>query len=469
MKNYFLLFIISFLFGYTANAQLDIKTFPIDQFKLPDIDRQALDLSGNFLGDFNTSVNNEANQSYTTSQFRPQLGLNYSRYINRADVQAYYGISTYPDLSLESTNNDFAEQKINSTTFRPEIHFSGQRAKYKGLHFTSIGASGNVNYYHYSETVKEAGLEDKAGAHDLDLGLFIPLGIGKGRVEVVSDMAMALFLLDDAVQSGVDGSLISNDQVNAFAARMATLRNERVFDTRVKRTYELKELYNFMKDNHWTLADDPGFFTVLTDNWLYNMNVSRLSGKKWTYSFIPSFELDNYKTTHNGEEPNLYNSNSLGGAFRIDFEKYKPVNIHRDIFRTHSLSVGVNTDINDSDFNEGQTESFHADFTTSIGRQWIPDSRTLVAASVQVYYSYTHPFEESGLFPQDDHQAGMSLIGRANYFISYRTRLFADFDMSYNYHRNGDYIFIHPYPYDLERVDTGFNVRLNGGITVSIF
>lgn len=469
MKNYFLPLLISILFYNLATAQFTIESYPIDQFRLPDIDRQAMEFSGNLIGDFNSRSNSRLDHSYTTSQFQPQVGLFYSRYINREDLQAIYSVSTYPDLLMESTSNDFSDKKNSSSAFRPDLIFSGDWLKYHGNRFTSIGTLGNVFYNQHFEKQEESGFTDKIHSHTLDVLLELPVGFGTGRLEQVSDMAMALFLLNDAMQAGIDGSLISPDQVNTFAARMVTLRNERVFDTREKRIYELRELYTYMKENSWTIADDPGFFTVLTDNWLYNMNVSRLSGKRWTYEFIPSYRFSNYKSKINEEDPYSTNSQTLEGGLRATFEKYKPVNVHHDIFRTHAINLGVSRNIDHSGFNDRNYDALHAGLSTSVGQQWIPNSRTVVKASFLLNYDYTHPFSFNAQLPEDDHFVTLSLNGTANYFISYRTQFFANFTMSYNYHRSGEYILVDTNPFDIEEVDNGFHVMLNGGITVSIF
>ena len=469
MKKYFLLILLSLLFYQLTDAQFVIDNYPIDQFKLPDIDRQSLEFAANLLGDFNTRSNGSSNQSLTTSQFSPQVSLFYNRYINRENLQAFYAASTSPDLHMQNSGNEFSDVSNKSTSLRPDIHFTGERLSYRGSNFTRLGVEADINYIQDYETNTEAGLESKFRSHDLDTYLEIPVGFGTGRLEVVSDMAMALFLLNDAMYAGIDPFTISPDQVNAFASKMVTLRNERVFDTRVKRIHELRELYNFMKENNWTIAEDPGFFTILTDNWLYNTNVNRLAGRRWSYAFVPSYQYSAGKSKVNEADPITSNINTFGGVISVEFAKYKPVNVHRDIIRIHTVHVGATHEIFHSVFGESITDNLEAGILSSIGRQWIPNSRTVVNASFLVDYTYTHPFINKFQNPRDNHEINLSLNGITNYFISYRTRLFANFVMSYNYNRTGDHILLQTNPFEIAEINNGFHVRLNGGVTVSIF
>jgi hypothetical protein len=160
---------------------------------------------------------------------------------------------------------------------------------------------------------------------------------------------------------------------------------------------------------------------------------------------------------------------NLGGEVRIDFEKYKPVNVHHDIVRTHAVSFGVTKEILHSEFDTLALSRMYAGFGTTFGNQWIPNSRTLVSASLVVNYTYYHSFIKPSIPSDDDHRVDLSLKGTANYFISYRTRFFADFTMNYNYHSNGNFILVDSHPVNYERINNGFHVGLNGGITVSIF
>lgn len=467
MKNYLLPLFFSFLFYQLSFSQFNIANYPIDQFKLPDIDRQALEFSGNFFGDF-VSKSREGSDHYVSSQINSGANLLYSRYINRPDLQALYAISLFPGFDTRSTDNEFTGEHSNITSFDPFINYSAQRFNYRDQHFTLTGVNGFTRYDHDFRKISTAADEGKSRSHSFEFDVEFPLGIGTGRIETISDMAMALFLLNDAIQAGTDPTLVSQENVNAFASRMVTLRNERVFDSRAKRVHELRELYRFMQENHWTVADDPGFFTVLTDNWLYNVNPVRFAGRRWTYGFTPSYNYFSSSFVSNGTPSGNAHRHQFGGEFSIDFQKYKPKNVHHDFIRSHGISLGITRSVNVSELSQATTNVFIGGFTTSIGQQWLPNSRTRVTATLSGEYNYVNQFAKDG-FSRVDHVVDLSLISTADYFISYRTRLFASFNVSYDYKKNGFFSLIPSDPNTFERINTGFNIRLSAGVAVSIF
>lgn len=456
--------ILFMLFCELAHGQFSIDNYPIDQFKLPEIDRQALEFSGNFFGSFDTQ-SNEEKKSYSASNINPLASLFYSRYINRSDLQALYSASFRPDFETSSFNNEFTDEKNTTNSFGPTLGYSAQQLHYRDQPFTLIGANGTIRYNHHYRSITTSADVDQSRFNSFEFTINLPLGIGSGRIETVSDMAMALFLLKDAIQVGTDPTLITPEQVNDFASRMVTLRNERVFDTRVKRMHELRELYNFMLENNWTVANDPGFFTVLTDNWLYNINPARFSGRRWTYGLTPKYRYVTSSGVVNGTPSGNVHSNRFGGELSVDFEKYKPVNVHHDIFRTHRIGMGVTRTVSSSELSSSSDNVISGEFTTAFGHQWIPNSRTRVSASVSGEYQYIRRNDLSAV----DHLITLGLNGIANYFISYRTQLFANFDLNYNYDKNGFFASINSDPFQFEKFNTGFQVRLSAGATVSIF
>jgi hypothetical protein len=135
-----LLFIFAAILFYTVSpAQFSIKNYPIDQFKLPDIDRQALEFSGNFFGDYNSRSNEDGHLS-SSAHISPVASLLYSRYINRPNLQANYSAFFRPDLDISSTDNEFIGEKTNHTSFEPALDYSAQRLNYRDQHFTLVGA-----------------------------------------------------------------------------------------------------------------------------------------------------------------------------------------------------------------------------------------------------------------------------------------------------------------------------------------
>jgi len=199
---------------------------------------------------------------------------------------------------------------------------------------------------------------------------------------------------------------------------------------------------------------------------LYNVNPVRFSGRRWTYSLTPMYLYRTSSGVVNGIPSGNVHTSRFGGEFRIDFEKDKPVNVHHDYFRTHGISLLYSKSVNASEFSKGTSSVFVSRLTTTVGQQWIPNSRTRVTAALSGAYNFISAIDISS---PANHQITLSLLSTANYFISYRTQLFATFNIGYEYDKNGSFFAISNNPFAFERYNTGFNVGLNAGVTVSIF
>ena len=125
--------------------------------------------------------------------------------------------------------------------------------------------------YNYLKTVTdESGFPEETTINQYDFSVAVSVGLGNGRIEPINDVAMAMFVLHDAIYLGINPSFINTSSIYEFASLMAEVRNRRIFDSRRMRIQELRDLYSFMLRQNWTIPDDPGFFTVLTDNWINN-------------------------------------------------------------------------------------------------------------------------------------------------------------------------------------------------------
>ena len=444
-----------------AHAQVDFRRFPLDSFKLPDIDRSALNFSGAFFGDYSNVNLPEFNNRSLNSTFSPQVGLTYSRQINRQDIQATIAASTFHDLSISHNKLTITN---NLTDFDSRSSVFAERLKYKGTSFVETGFSISYSNFYKQRTLNE--IKENSFFSDL----FITVGTGSGRLEQVSDVAMAMFILNDALDLGLDGSTFTTEKIYEFASLMAEVRNERIFDARRKRVQELRELYNFMLNQEWVVPNDPGYFTVLTDNWTYNTRIYRTTGKRWSYLLVPEVH---YRSDHKqglisptSKQKNL----DFGGNFVIDFVRSRPKSLFMDNVRQHRLSAGM-IRRDDYDANERQSSSFmQLNIENSIGKKWYPNNRTYIICSMNADYSYYHYIDPPELIEDDDeHNVTTGLSAQFSYFISYRTQFVANASVQYAFN-NGRVISSALNNSIFSNIESsGFNANLNASIVVAIF
>ncbi|HZV71016.1 MAG TPA: hypothetical protein VFG10_15785 [Saprospiraceae bacterium] len=424
---------------FPVYSQIDFKHFPIESYKLPDIQWKGLTISGSMSGQlinenaFPTGYNNNS------SAFSLRPALTYFGFTNRSDLQSSYTISTSPDVQFNHSKNENNDRIVSSHYFLPDVRYSLQRLKYHGNSFFELGTLTNVSYF-YSKTreVDDAIVEEDSES-DFIASISVPIGFGKGRIEPLADIEMALFLLKDAVSLGLDSNLIHTDDVFAFAELMATVRNQRIFDTRRHRIAELRQLYDFMITKNWVLPSDPGFFTVLTDNWFYNFYSGRYSGNRWTYLLTPHLSYESRQRKLTGFEIPGRIIQSLGADISVQYEHFKPQSLYRNFHRQHTISTGISNYLDKNNNQKTNITSINAIITNRIGYGWFPNSRTQIYADLNVDYAYYRFINASNAnLEGDQHIVRPSLSGTGNYFVSYKTRVQVSASLGYLYNTGGN-------------------------------
>jgi len=445
------------------SAQVDIRNFPLDSFKLPDIDRSTLVFSGALFGNY-TQIDKVKTATDISSRFAPNFSLDYSRFINRPDLQASVSASLDQGLNFSHGEN-FLSASESQANYASGFQVIGSRRKYKGNSFIETGGSVFTDYDHDRSSINEERNDRFFGR------LSGTIGLGKGRIEPVSDVAMAMFVLLDAMDLGLDASSFTTESIYEFASLIAQVRNRRIFDTRRMRIAELRYLYSFMLSKAWVLPNDPGYFTVLTDNWIFNPLSFRNTGNRWRYFLSPGIQYNSLRNRDLISPELRFKNIDFGADIGIDYTRYKPVSLFKDNTRNHHLSAGITTRKYIEMPNEDQNTYFEINFNNSIGRNWYPNNRTTIQTSMNVNYSY-YRYIDQPIFPDetDQHYLSTGIGGQCTYFLSYRTRLVADAILQY-YTDTGGNIVPHSFSTNFITFEgsNGFNARISATLVVDLF
>jgi hypothetical protein len=275
----------------------------------------------------------------------------------------------------------------------------------------------------------------------------LSLGFGKGRLEMVQDAQMALFILNDMKEQGLIGKLPEAGTVNQFAQLITEINNRRVFDFRRKRIFELTQIEKFLRDKGIASTTDIRHFTIINDNWSLAFNPSRLSGSDWYFTVSSYAELGKAKQTFQDSITRTTSdsySRAIGIGPKFGYENYKPVNIkwQRD-FRTYitwqdsrrkqrnkNIWNGVPSEMT-TEWGQQQTEVY-----AFYGLGYYPNNRTKLNAGIDVKAT---KFENSSA-PHDKQLYIRPSFGlSADYFVGYRTRLYADLS-AYHEYRHFEYV-----------------------------
>ena len=399
-------------------------------FRFPDIDRRALMLDFNLQGSGTTRATSWAMPRQTSQghRFTENLNLEYSRFRNLPRLQA---LETYFfSNSLRVSTEKQSAFNIDLNTFSSDL---------------AVGASSQYRYYH--QAVRYLGLElwgevrhgfsrrdnntisDRFRANEVRAELRPQFQYGWGRIEPIDDVFLAKFMAEDMLENGLLSESLSQEQLFALGQRMAFVRNQRIFDARRLRIYELTEIDRWFKEEGLAGAGDILYFTTLTDNWLYAFRNTRFAGSRFELGVRPGL-FYRYRINRDFESDNR--ELSLNGSAR--YERHRPLNQYWQAVST--AETGLERIWQRGDL-VGNGWGPYLLLSQRYG--FYPNSRTRLDASAQLRYSYSPDFPE--LTRDDYHALDASLFFVADYFVNYQFVIRGSISAGYLWNRSQTELF----------------------------
>ncbi len=359
--------------------------------------------------DFNFSTfffSPSLNESSTNSDSfkRNYFRMGYSGLYNRFAMKGRHNIN-----SRISLINNLDIDKINDTNAanRNLLYFdfsaSTDRQYYFSNYFLNYG--GTINY-----DLNITHVDDPTNDFPNNrLSVNIPLGFGIGRVYNVSFAWQAMTLLDDLERYG---ATVNRTHNTALADYLLTNRYTRVFDNRLKRIYELEQLYAFIQEKN-ILAFNPRNAALLYDSWANETFVVRRRGTMLWAGF-------NTEYTRTGEP------NQFGYVFNIvptvNIRSYHPINKNWQLDHTGVISYSTNLKRSN---NYISNENVFAEYQIAVG--WFPSRRINARVALLSRYDYliNEFFENSSL-------VHVNLLSQFNYYFNPRMILNLSFNASFS-------------------------------------
>ncbi|MCG6190425.1 hypothetical protein K5G00_23585 [Maribellus maritimus] len=107
-----------------------------------------------------------------------------------------------------------------------------------------------------------------------------------------------IYIFEDLFENDRLNRLPGENEILQLANQIAQLRNQRFFDSRLRRIYEIETLDSLI--NHLGLVNesDATYFTSLNDMWLYGDEI-RYSGTRFQFNAFGSLFYQFDKTKYN--------------------------------------------------------------------------------------------------------------------------------------------------------------------------
>lgn len=278
------------------------------------------------------------------------------------------------------------------------------------------------------------------------------LGVGKGRLELVTDAATAMFMLKDLEKAGCLSRPLMREDVLLLSQVITSQNNFRFFDTRMKRIRQLQLVDSVLQSRGLLKTSSIQNFAILNDN-LYFTNLSpRSSGSLWSVKWRSSSNVSRgtnayegrlFDTIHTTDSINMAISNTLANALILTYTNSIPINLYWQrgwsiqLFGTLAESKFKNTIVNHS-VSEFQNNGFSANLAGSYNLIYTPTTRSTYSFSCRSFSIYN--FESTTVSRSLNEQLVANVSARrwispryqVHAGLSINANIWTDFATSYN-------------------------------------
>ncbi len=302
-------------------------------------------------------------------------------------------------------------------------------------HFTELGAdvSSDYNLYNYTATGFTGPAKNKQGYYSIAINT----GVGKGRLENITDMQNALWLNKELEEAKLLSRPLSDEELNELGQSITKGNNTRVLDVRRRTQFILKTVDNYFQGKGLIKKTDINYFAELNDILFFAVNSPRLSGTEKYIRFTPAISGGSQNVTqYNLIDKYEQRNGTRSLLFTSGFNKYIPVSLtHQNNYGASLKLAYTYKQLTDRNFISGvvnETKSSTALKQAGVNMFFqhtiYPNTRTILIFNFQSETGYQDIARQSGFY------GGADFSAIFHYFISYRTRL--NFNVGASYQKN---------------------------------
>jgi hypothetical protein len=340
--------------------------------------------------------------------------------------------SLYSSFSTGKAEDTAITNKARNFSVAPQFSILNKWFFIKNI-FTELGADLSTSLYTNKNDLSN--FPDPLKDRQANYTIAVHTGVGKGRLENITDMQNALWLYKELENAQSLSRSLSDAELNELGSTITKANNTRVLDSRKRTQYVLQTADNFFQQKSLIRKMDINYFTGLNDILFFAINNTRLAGTEKYIRLTPTLSSLNRKLITNG----VYNkyeqrADSKSILFSTGFNKYTPVNLKHQ--NNYGASIRLNyVSYNSADkyFTSGilisetkvnpilKQVSINLFFQHAI----YPNTRTVVSFDLQSEAGSQRVEDKSDFYGK------VNLSGSLNYFISYRTRFTCNLGTAY--------------------------------------
>jgi hypothetical protein len=292
MKSLFI-FITVYCLSHYSILHAQNYDFDLSDYRLPEIERHALDLNIYFNGNFGQDKYHRSSDYYNTNN-RSTSGnivFEYSALKNnallqntqRATLAMYFGYAKNKINSEDRYYNDWGKEDFIYDNLIIDFKFDNEWRwyqlpdKYFGfLPFAGFQFIKDNSHRKYISDGYISEYTDKFRTHQIRL--FAPVELGFGRIEPVNDFRHAIYIVEALEEENRLAGKVADADILELAALISELKDKRFFDARLHRIEELQRIHEFLQSQQMLKLNDAAYFATLTDIWAYGNLPFRASG-----------------------------------------------------------------------------------------------------------------------------------------------------------------------------------------------
>jgi len=437
------------------------KNFDLSKYKFPDYKRQELEFNFSTNGSTDNSkyfqneeyINNISSKNHSNAD----IGYTFNSLSRKKVDYLHSSISGIYDFTKAKSYSETEATKNIDVSSQLQFYWDRQVYWKEDKWFLDI-----TNQFQYNFHKKKTVVPQSDNQKDINHNIYIEIGVGVGvgRIEPVSDLVQACYILDKLkTQKSLSRELKEND-IFEFAKFASKLKNKRFFDARLRKIAELQALDSLLHINGLIGNNNISYFTTLNDYWSYGYFGYRYSGSVLKFWLGPEYSTSISKA--NDADSNHIWGTTYGGQ-NLRFESSKQLNLYWDCnfyigLRNRTFLYQTNNYDDLSDVINISRQNNLLDGSAGFGFGFYPDSRTSINFTAG-YWGYEQTsFDYYGQTDMVENKNWENYINSSiggTYYISPQLQITGNFYLSYFQANNS---------YKSKRLYTSYNLGLRYAI-----
>lgn len=406
-----------------VKLQAQYNNYDLNSYTNPDYQRRSLDIN------FNTSGKFYSNATTSNNNLNGTLGFSFNKTKLSRKVQKDLNIGVTTNathIRFDSINNQKSRVYNTVMLFDQKAHYYIDSER-----FIEISPRINASYRYSNDKNVSTNYYNQKN-NFLRTELEIDFGIGKGRIEKVTDARQAVYILQALSNKGLLKKELTPDEINELARQISLIKNKRHFDAREKAIDELTFINNYLIAQHYIdTVNTADYFLSLNDFWQNGDLEPRNAGHRFKFGLAPTyiFMQNNTSYQENYRPRNNIVDAKWGGTLYLDYTNERPLNLKWQ--RTYNVgmrdglyrwrTIGVN--------------QFVTYLYGEFGMGYFVDTRTYIKGQINQNFLWNHTPIRDKIARENTLTSNTIMTLKGYYFISAQLKIFGEYGLSFNFVR----------------------------------